>query len=161
MGRRVAHSSTIWPPVSRSWKTNSVKCRHCSRAQLQCRQSKWLNFHCVSPACFPVIEMAGFRSAPSSDPVVEIREAKEEEQEPSPNRVKLRSSPQLLSMSSINYFSPARRSQSFAVRPVWRSPAIRLGGLYRFPFLAQQPRLKNSQLRTGPNAKDQTCDPLT
>jgi hypothetical protein len=92
------------------------------------------DFHCVSPACFPVIEMAGFQSAPSSDPVVEIREAKEEEQEPSPNRAKLRSSPQLLSMSSINYFSPARRSQSFAVRPVWRSPAIRLGGLYVSPF---------------------------
>jgi hypothetical protein len=92
------------------------------------------DFHCVSPACFPVIEMAGFRFAPSSDPVVEIREAKEEEQEPSPNRAKLRSSPQLLSMSSINYFSPARRSQSFAVRPVWRSPAIRLGGLYVSPF---------------------------
>jgi hypothetical protein len=29
-------------------------------------------FDCVSPACFPVIEMAGFRSAPSSEPGIEM-----------------------------------------------------------------------------------------
>jgi hypothetical protein len=29
-------------------------------------------FDCVSPPCFPVIEMAGFRSAPSSEPAIEM-----------------------------------------------------------------------------------------
>ena len=59
--RRVAHSSTTWPPVSRSWRISR------SMSALLLRPApmpaiEMAGFECVSPVCFPVIEMAGFRS---------------------------------------------------------------------------------------------------